>query len=55
MLVIIFIVDVNEFISMRNYAPQEPEDKIISTYKKETKTSLDTLCCGPVSAIHYDL
>ena len=40
---------------MRNDAPQEPEDKIISTYKKETKISLDTLCCGPVSAIHYDL
>ena len=37
MLVTIFIVDIVNSISVHSRTPQEPEDKIVSTYKKKPK------------------
>ena len=37
MSVIIFIAIVNEFIVVHSRAPQNPKDKIVSTYKRKPK------------------
>ena len=37
MLIIIFIVNVNDIHNLYTCAPQEHEDKIVSTYKRKVK------------------